>query len=253
MYCRRKGEALRLSTGMLKKPWISFWWRSMVIRWVRPAQTRSGWRWWHLQSRQLQQCVKTCAVEGNTLVLLTSFTHHRGDELWDDGASLPHLTLLAVGEVREDACDASGTGCPARVHHDQHLHYGGVHVSDTAERWREKRGGWQSFIWVRCFRGKACWNDQLRASSFLLGHCLDHKHIFASHRLLDLHPRFYGNKQDMIAGGAARKCAHINTHLCTHSYLTTKPAGPVSFIRAMWALCFLSHKPPPPAVRKCRH
>lgn len=38
MYCSRKGEALRLSTGMLKKPWISFWWRSMVIRWVRPAQ-----------------------------------------------------------------------------------------------------------------------------------------------------------------------------------------------------------------------
>lgn len=155
MYCRRKGEALRLSTGMLKKPWISFWWRSMVIRWVRPAQTRSGWRWWHLQSRQLQQCVKTCAVEGNTLVLLTSFTHHRGDELWDDGASLPHLTLLAVGEVREDACDASGTGCPARVHHDQHLHYGGVHVSDTAERWREKRGGMTMLHMSEMFQGKS--------------------------------------------------------------------------------------------------
>ena len=38
MYCSRKGDALRLSTGMLKKPWISFWWRSMVIRWVRPGK-----------------------------------------------------------------------------------------------------------------------------------------------------------------------------------------------------------------------
>lgn len=36
MYCRRNGEARKLSTGMLKKPCISFWCRSMVIRWVRP-------------------------------------------------------------------------------------------------------------------------------------------------------------------------------------------------------------------------
>lgn len=28
----------------------------------------------------------------------------------------------------------------------------------------------------------------------LLGHRLDHKDIFASHRLLDLHPCFYGNE-----------------------------------------------------------
>lgn len=36
MYWSRKGEALRLSTGKLKKPWISFWWRSIVIMWVKP-------------------------------------------------------------------------------------------------------------------------------------------------------------------------------------------------------------------------
>lgn len=48
----------------------------------------------------------------------TSFTHHRGNELGDDGAPLPHLTLLAVGEVWEDASDAFGAGRPARVHHD---------------------------------------------------------------------------------------------------------------------------------------
>lgn len=41
IYCSRNGEALKLSTGMLKKPWISFWWRSMVMRWVRPTQTWS--------------------------------------------------------------------------------------------------------------------------------------------------------------------------------------------------------------------
>lgn len=37
MYWMRKGEALRLSTGKLKKPWISFWWRSIVMMWVSPA------------------------------------------------------------------------------------------------------------------------------------------------------------------------------------------------------------------------
>lgn len=49
---------------------------------------------------------------------LTGFTHHGGNELGDDGAPLPHLTLLAVGEVWEDAGDAFGAGRPARVHHD---------------------------------------------------------------------------------------------------------------------------------------
>lgn len=36
IYWSRKGEALRLSTGKLKKPCISFWWRSIVIMWVKP-------------------------------------------------------------------------------------------------------------------------------------------------------------------------------------------------------------------------
>jgi len=36
MYCSKKGEARRLSTGQSKKPWISFWWRSIVMTWVRP-------------------------------------------------------------------------------------------------------------------------------------------------------------------------------------------------------------------------
>lgn len=61
---------------------------------------------------------------------LTGFAHHAGDELGDDGAPLPHLALLAVGEVGEDACDALGAGGLARVHHDQHLHDGGVHISE---------------------------------------------------------------------------------------------------------------------------
>jgi hypothetical protein len=36
MYCSKKGEALRLSTGQSKKPWISFWCRSIVMTCVRP-------------------------------------------------------------------------------------------------------------------------------------------------------------------------------------------------------------------------
>lgn len=36
MYWRRKGDALRLSTGQSKKPWISFWCRSIVITWFKP-------------------------------------------------------------------------------------------------------------------------------------------------------------------------------------------------------------------------
>ena len=36
MYCSKKGEALRLSTGQSKKPWTSFWCRSIVMTCVRP-------------------------------------------------------------------------------------------------------------------------------------------------------------------------------------------------------------------------
>ena len=38
MYCNRNGEARRLSTGQSKKPWISFWCRSMVITWFSPER-----------------------------------------------------------------------------------------------------------------------------------------------------------------------------------------------------------------------
>lgn len=66
-------------------------------------------------------------------ITLTCFTHHRGNKLGDNGAPLSHLALFAVREVWENTCDASGTGCPASVHHDQHLHYGGVHIPDKGE------------------------------------------------------------------------------------------------------------------------
>lgn len=154
---------------------------------------------------------------------LTSFTHHRGNKLGDDGAPLPHLTLLAVGEVWEDASDAFGAGRPARVHHDQHLHYGGVHIS---ERWetggkktkcemknmrKQKRGSW----------GKPCWKFQCHACCVLLGHCLDDKDIFASHWLLDLYPCFYGNKQKVEkrrwAAQEPMRASHKHAH--AHSYL----------------------------------
>lgn len=200
-------------------------------------------------------------LEMNTCVWLppsklTSFTHHRGDKLGDDGAPLPHLTLLAVGEVGEDARDTSCTRCPARVHHDQHLHYGGVHISDTAEGQNEKTGGedesgtvvTKHVKWARCFRGKLCWNFQWCVCSVLLGHCLDHKDVFASHRLLDLYPCFYGNKQDMRRRGAARTHAHLTqTRSSTHSYLITKPPRPVSFIRGLSEpFVPVSHKHPTP-------
>lgn len=71
---------------------------------------------------------------------LTSFTHHAGDELGDDGAPLPHLTLLAVGEVGEDTCDALGAGGLTGIHRDQHLHYGGVHISEGGGRDEEHEG-----------------------------------------------------------------------------------------------------------------
>lgn len=67
--------------------------------------------------------------EGLGLCLrLTGFAHHGGQQLGDDGAPLPHLALLAVGEVGEDARDALGAGRLTRIHHDEQLHDGGVHV-----------------------------------------------------------------------------------------------------------------------------
>lgn len=38
MYWIRKGDARRLSTGKVKKPWISFWCKSMVMMCVNPVK-----------------------------------------------------------------------------------------------------------------------------------------------------------------------------------------------------------------------
>lgn len=50
-----------------------------------------------------------------------------------NGAPLPHLALLAVGEVGDDTNDVPGTGGSQRICHDQQLHHGRVHVSETGE------------------------------------------------------------------------------------------------------------------------
>lgn len=134
MYWSRNGEALKLSTGMLKKPWISFWWRSMVIRWVRPTKTQT-----HFLVApcilQMLCLLQSYIVKGCSLLPHTSFTHHGGNKLGDDRAPLPHLTLLAVGKVGEHTSDASSARCPACIHHDQHLHDGGVHIPESVETW----------------------------------------------------------------------------------------------------------------------
>ncbi len=41
MYWIKKGDALRLSTGQSKKPWISFWCKSIVITCCSPDLTIS--------------------------------------------------------------------------------------------------------------------------------------------------------------------------------------------------------------------
>ena len=43
MYCMINGEALRLSTGHLKKPWISFECKSIVINPVKPRIEVNIW------------------------------------------------------------------------------------------------------------------------------------------------------------------------------------------------------------------
>lgn len=40
MYWIKKGEARKLSTGKLKKPWISFWCKSMVMMCVNPLEQK---------------------------------------------------------------------------------------------------------------------------------------------------------------------------------------------------------------------
>lgn len=58
----------------------------------------------------------------------TGFAHHGGQQLGNDGAPLPHLALLAVGEVGDHTNDALGTGGLTGIHHDQELHDGGIHI-----------------------------------------------------------------------------------------------------------------------------
>lgn len=165
-------------------------------------------------------------LQSNALPL-TSFTHHRGNKLGDDGAPLSHLALLAVGEVGEDARDASGTGRPARVHQDQHLHYGGVHIPDAAEWWREKpqregRGGQrgQNVMLVRCFKGETVLKCSIGCLFFLTWT------LFGSQRHLSLAPTlgsvpaFLWKQTGRENEREARKRAHINTQsvpCCAHS------------------------------------
>lgn len=50
---------------------------------------------------------------------LTCFRQHGRQELAHDGTPLPHLALLAVGEVRDDSDYVPGTGRLQCVSHDQ--------------------------------------------------------------------------------------------------------------------------------------
>lgn len=61
----------------------------------------------------------------------TRLGQHGRQELAHDGAPLPHLALLAVGEVGNDADDVPGAGGLQGVGHDQQLHHGRVHISAT--------------------------------------------------------------------------------------------------------------------------
>lgn len=49
-------------------------------------------------------------------------THHLGQQLGYDAASLPHLALLAVGHVGYHAYYVACRGGLAGVRHDQQLH-----------------------------------------------------------------------------------------------------------------------------------
>lgn len=163
-------------------------------------------------STPLRTRPRLCADVAPTAVVPTGFTHHGGHEFGDDGASLPHLALLAVREVGEDARDAPGTRGLAGVDHDQHLHDGGVDVPDEKSRRRRREGGFKT-------RSEA----ELKSFVFIffsLGHSLDHKDIFASHRLLDLHPCLYGNGQSVSETAAGERTAidtqYIQRYVLTH-------------------------------------
>lgn len=53
------------------------------------------------------------------LATLTGFRQHGRQELAYDGAPLPHLALLAVGEVGDDADNIPGTRGLQCISHDQ--------------------------------------------------------------------------------------------------------------------------------------
>lgn len=101
---------------------------------------------------------------------------------------------------------------------------------EGAGRSKTKTEGGRNAKWMRCFGWKRRW-DVNAVCSFLLGHCLDDKDIFASHRLLDLYPRFYGNKQDVRREAAGMQARQTQTPLCVCYLLITKPPWPVSFTR----------------------
>ena len=77
-----------------------------------------------------------CGVYLSEVCVLTCFTHHGGQQLGDDRPSLPHLTLFTVREVGDHPGDTPGTGSPARIHHDQQLHDGSVHIPGDRDRER---------------------------------------------------------------------------------------------------------------------
>ena len=51
----------------------------------------------------------------------TGFANHGGDESRDNGATFPHLRLLAVRHVRNDPDDPFAGRRLAGISHDQHL------------------------------------------------------------------------------------------------------------------------------------
>lgn len=59
--------------------------------------------------------------------------NHVGDELGADrGAALVLLVLSCVEEVRDDGCDAPGTGDLASMNHDEQLHEAGIRTCEGA-------------------------------------------------------------------------------------------------------------------------
>lgn len=60
----------------------------------------------------------------------TSFSQHGCEQLADNGSSLPHLALLAVGKVGNDPDDILGTGSLQGISHNQQLHDSCVDISE---------------------------------------------------------------------------------------------------------------------------